>query len=234
MIANKHFVFLHLHKTGGQFVNRLLLQYVPDAQRVGYHLPRHEAPPQLRDLPALVFVRNPWDWYVSWYAFNASNPLRNPIFRAVSNSGLLDFRQTIGNLLLLGDDGHAGMRRRIAAELPETRENNFGSGITRAVMAAYSAPEAGYLTWLMSYMCAIDGSFAGLHVGKMERLRTDLLRLLKECASPPSVELATAVASAPAVNALPRRDYRSYYEPGLRDLIAERDRGIIETYGYRF
>lgn len=234
MIANKHFVFLHLHKTGGQFVNRLLLQYVPDTYPVGYHLPRSEAPAELRRLPAVAFVRNPWDWYVSWYAFNAATPRRNPIFRAVADSGRLDFRQAIGNLLELGNETHAKMRERIAAELPETRENNFGSGITRAVMEAYHAPDTGYLSWLLGYMCAIDGSLAGLHTGRMESLREDLPRLLGECGSPPSQELAAAIAGAPAVNASPRRDYQGYYDPGLKDRVAERDRGIIETYGYRF
>src|SRR5579862_9270560 len=152
MIATRDFIFLHVHKTGGQFVNRLLLQYLPGARRIGYHLPRSEAPPELRGLPALAFVRNPWDWYVSWYAFNAPVPLRNPIFRAVADSGRLDFKQAIGNLLRLGDPEHAAMRRRIVAELPETRENNFGSGITRAVMEAYDASDTGYLTWLVGYM----------------------------------------------------------------------------------
>lgn len=234
MIATRDFIFLHVHKTGGQFVNRLLLQYLPGACRIGYHLPRSEAPPELRGLPALAFVRNPWDWYVSWYAFNAMVPLRNPIFRAVSDSGQLDFRQAIENLLRLGDTAHAAMRQRIAAELPETRENNFGSGITRSVMETYAAPETGYLTWLVAYMCAIDGSLAGMHVGRMESLRYDLPRLLTECATPLSAELQAAIAATPAVNASPRRDYRGYYDPGLRALVEERDRGLIEAYGYSF
>ncbi len=41
MIATDHIVFLHLHKSGGTFVNEGLLRFVPEARIVGYHLPRH-------------------------------------------------------------------------------------------------------------------------------------------------------------------------------------------------
>ncbi|MGE5626406.1 MAG: hypothetical protein ACM3ZT_12760 [Bacillota bacterium] len=234
MIATPRLHFIHVHKTGGQFVNRLLLQHLPDARRVGYHLPRSEAPADLRRLPAFAFVRNPWDWYVSWYAFNAASPERNPIFRGVADSGRVGFKHTLANLLWFGDEAHAALRQAVAAQLPETRENNFGSGITRAVMQTYAAPETGYFSWLVGYMCAVEGSLKGLHMGRMEALREDLPRLLQECGAPPSDALRQAIAAAPAVNASPRRDYRGYYDPESMGWVAERDRAIIEEYGYRF
>lgn len=234
MIASDRLLFIHLHKTGGQFVNRLLLQYLPGALAIGYHLPRAEAPLELRGLPAFAFLRNPWDWYVSWHSFNAENPGRNPIFRAVSDHGRLGFKPAILNLLHLGDEAHAPMRAKIAESLPETRENNVGSGITRDVMRRYDAPDRGYLSWLVSYMCAVDGSLAGIRFGRMETLREDLPRLLAECGSAASGELTQAIATAPAINASPRRDYRGYYDADLKKRVAERDRSLIEAYGYSF
>lgn len=234
MIATPEILFIHLHKTGGQFVNRLLLQHLPGAYRVGYHLPRSEAPPELKSLPTFAFVRNPWDWYVSWYAFNLAAPERNPIFRTVTDAGRLDFKAAISNMLQLGNAAHTPMREEISAALPEHRENNFGSGITRTVMTGFQDQDNAYFTWLWRYMCSVQGSVTGMHMGKMERMREDLPRLLEACGSRPSVELVRAIVSTPAVNASPRREYRDYYDQELRDMVAMRDKSIIEAYGYSF
>jgi len=69
MIVTDHFVFVHLHKCGGSFVTEALLRFVPSAQRVGYHYPLSMLPDRYRGLPILGVVRNPWDFYVSYHAF---------------------------------------------------------------------------------------------------------------------------------------------------------------------
>jgi hypothetical protein len=234
MIATPQFLFIHMHKTGGQFVNRLLLAHLPDARRIGYHLPRSEAPEELKALPAFAFMRNPWDWYVSWYAFNQASPRRNPIFRAVSEDGQADFKDAITTLLHLGHPLHAALREDITQGLPETRDNNFGSGITQKVMRSFTDPDAGYLSWLTHYMCFAGSSPAGLRMGRMEHLREELPVLLEGYGTILTPGLSHAIATEPAVNASPRRDYRDYYDDELRELVAERDWSIVESYGYQF
>lgn len=234
MIATREFLFIHLHKTGGQFVNRLLLAHYPGARAIGYHLPRSEAPTELKPLPAFAFMRNPWDWYVSWYTFNAATPQRNPIFRAVSEQGAADFHDTIHNLLHLGHPLQAAMRQEIAMALPESREGNLGSGITRQVMLNFTDPDTGYLSWLTRYMCFSGGSPAGLRMGHMESLRTDLPALIEGCGGNVGSALAEAIATSPAINVSPRRDYREYYDQELRELVAARDWAVVESYDYSF
>ena len=51
MIVTPRFVFLHLHKSGGTFVNDCLLRFVPGAGAAGYHLPHTMIPPGMRDRP---------------------------------------------------------------------------------------------------------------------------------------------------------------------------------------
>ena len=48
MITTERFVFLHLHKSGGTFVNECLMRFLPDAKHLGYHLPRSMIPPNGR------------------------------------------------------------------------------------------------------------------------------------------------------------------------------------------
>src|SRR5690348_2702699 len=104
MIVCDRFVFIHLHKSGGTFVNQLLLQCVPSARQIGYHLPYRELPEEHRYLPVLGTVRNPWDYYVSWYFFQNAQPRPNSLFRICSDDRRLGFSQTIRNLASLSSN----------------------------------------------------------------------------------------------------------------------------------
>ena len=102
MIVTDRFVFLHLHKSGGSFVNECIRRHVPGARQIGYHLPRCLIPADFAQLPVIGLVRNPWSYYVSWYSFQQRRPKPNALFRVVSDEGRLDFRGTIHNMLDLG------------------------------------------------------------------------------------------------------------------------------------
>jgi hypothetical protein len=234
MIITPNAVFIHFHKAGGQFINRLLLEHVPGAKRVGYHLPRAETPIEAIKLPAFGFVRNPWDWYVSWYTFNALNPERNPIFRATSHSGKLGFQPTIENLLRLGQPDRASMRALIAQHLPQTRDGNMGSGITTDVMLSMDEPERGYLTWLWRYMFLSTDDFLGASFGKLETLRSDLATLLGQLKIPVSKPLLEAIGNNPRVNVSPHGYYRDYYSSELQNMIKDKDLEYINAFNYDF
>lgn len=215
-------------------MNRLLLQHVPGARRIGYHLPRSETPAELADLPAFGFVRNPWEWYVSWYAFNALNPERNPVFRVTSLNGTLGFESTIENLVRLGQPDRQSARAAIAVNLPATREGNFGSGITSTVMSGMDEPERGYLTWLWRYMFLLNGRLDDMSFGKVENFRADIVMLLGKFNVPISSDLQVSIDAAPAVNVSPHQHYRDYYPRALRELIAIKDHEFIQEFGYEF
>ena len=104
MIVTDRLLFLHLHKSGGTFVNALLKRCVPSAEQVGYHLPYREVPAAFRDRPVVGTVRNPWAYYVSWYHFQLGVPKRNLLFQLCSNEGQLGFKETVANLVNLSGD----------------------------------------------------------------------------------------------------------------------------------
>jgi hypothetical protein len=234
MVVTPTAVFIHFHKAGGQFVNRLLLRHVPDSRRIGYHLPRSETPSELAALPAFGFIRNPWDWYVSWYSFNSLNPERNPIFRIASLNGSLGFHATVENLLRLGQPDRQPMRDRIAEALPATRENNMGSGITSTILSGMDEPERGYLTWLWRYMFFCKNDLDGVTLGRFENLRVQIIDLLEKHDLPISALLLEAIESAPAVNSSPHRHYRDYYDSELSELVSIKDHEYIQAGNYEF
>src|SRR3546814_13697467 len=97
MISNEQFTFIHVHKTGGRSLNSVITQCIPGSEVVGYHYPYAMLPAGRQHLPVVGVVRNPWDWYVSWYAFNRKLGMRNPLFIVVSDGGKADFKSTIRN-----------------------------------------------------------------------------------------------------------------------------------------
>ena len=71
MVITKHFVFLHMPKTGGTFVEKACGAHLPRewiaTTSLHRHAPWEEIPERYQGLPVFFLVRNPWDWYVSWF-----------------------------------------------------------------------------------------------------------------------------------------------------------------------
>ncbi|MDO8348589.1 MAG: hypothetical protein Q7T30_00015 [Planctomycetota bacterium] len=100
MFLTRHFVFVHVPRTGGNFVLKLLQEHTPaewEMQRCADHATVHEIPPSHATLPCLAFVRNPYDWYVSWYHYQQRK--RDPFFLEVTDNGTLPFADAMRRAL---------------------------------------------------------------------------------------------------------------------------------------
>jgi hypothetical protein len=102
MLVHDSFVFIHNQKCGGTFVRKLLSREL-EQSTLRDSLPSDHAgwasiPEAAKDRPVLCFVRNPWDWYVSWYEFKQQRPeTRGKLFDELSDNGRHDFAQTVRN-----------------------------------------------------------------------------------------------------------------------------------------
>ena len=231
MIATDRFVFIHLHKSGGSFVNECLLRFFADARQIGYHLPLSLLPPELRALPVLGFVRSPWSYYVSWYAFQSQRPRPNALFRCVSDDGTLDFKASVRNLVNLGDD--APRLQRLLAALPDHyAADGFGLNLPSFALAPILESGLGFYSFLFQYMYTAPGIEPV--IGRCENLRRDLLDFLGRAAAPVSDELREFVLDAPPRNASRHGDWRDYYDRELAELVAQKDAVIVDRFGYRF
>ena len=229
MIATDRFVFLHLHKSGGSFVNEFLLRFVPSARAVGYHLPRALLPAQYRELPALGFVRNPWSYYVSWYTFQTRLPMPNALFRILSDEGRLDFSATVRNMLELGS-GSARLDALIDA-LPAAY-GNHGLNLPKFALAPIRDSRLGFYSFLYQYLYGDPDP--RLSIERAEQLRVALVDSLQRLGVPLSDAMRDFISKTPPRNASVHGRYIDYYSDELRDLVAERDRPIIDRHGYRF
>jgi len=231
MIVTERFAFIHLHKSGGSFVNECLQRFFPDARQLGYHLPSSLLPAELRQLPVLGFVRNPWSYYVSWYAFQSQRPQPNALFRCVSDDGALDFRGSVRNLLLLGED--APRLERLLALLPDRYgAQGFGLNLPNFALAPIRGSGLGFYSFLFRYM--YTGGVGEPWIGRCETLRADFLRFLEHVGAPVGAELRDFIDNAAPRNTSRHGDWRSYYDRELVELVAQRDASVIERFGYRF
>jgi hypothetical protein len=225
VIVTDRLVFLHLHKSGGTFVNMLLLRCVPSARPIGYHYPYRELPDEYRSLPVVGTVRNPWAYYVSWYHFQAGLSEPNILFRLCSDDRRLAFKETIGNLVRLSEDE---ARLKLLEEgLPETYAKR-GLNLTKSSVAELRERGVGFYSFLYERLYAGANEPRILRMeGLREELRETLSALgeINECAE-------QFIEQAPRLNATPHEEPSHYFDDDLASLVAERDGELIKRYGY--
>ena len=104
MIVTNHFVYIHTSRTGGTFLNKLILEHVPGARMLQYHGHLGDLPKEFSHLPVIGFVRNPWDWYVSMF-FDYRHK-QQYVYQIISERGVLSFEATVSRFLNLGDNSN--------------------------------------------------------------------------------------------------------------------------------
>lgn len=227
MIVTPQFVFLHLHKSGGTFVNEFLVRFIPGAQQVGYHLPRSLVPSAFAQLPMLGFVRNPWSYYVSWYAFQRSRPQPNALFQTLSRNGSLEFGSTIERMLTLDEDSN--LLGEVLRALPN-QYTGRGLNLPSFALAPIRGSGLGFFSFLFRYMFGTTSE--GAHIEKSEELRKQLPSMLEAVGAPISLQALDYLRAAPRANTSEHGEIASYYSQPLNELIRRKDALIIDRFGY--
>lgn len=229
MIATGRFVFLHLHRSGGTFVNEFLLRFVPGARLIGYHLPRSVVPPELAALPVLGLVRDPWSYYVSWHAFQAAKRVPNALFRVLSDCGRRGFKETVRNMLELGRS--SVLLERLLDALP-AHYGNRGINLPGFALAPIRDTGLGFYAYLYRYM--FGNGDQPVEIGRVDSMRQDLPRMLEAVGQAVSGKMRDYVTSAAPRNAAGHARYTEYYDDELKNLVAERDAPLIRLHGFEF
>ena len=226
MIVTDRLVFLHLHKSGGTFVNALLMRCASSAIRIGYHLPYRQLPEIYRNLPVVGTVRSPWAYYVSWYHFQRSQQNPNILFQICSNGGGLGFKETITNLVeLSGDD----------VRLDELKQGvphhfvNHGLNLTKNCVGELRERGLGFYSFL--YARLYEGT-ADPTVLRVEGLREELRTALASLGVLPNACAEIFLENAPPLNTSAHGPPAQYFDEQLAALVGDRDRAIIERFGY--
>lgn len=235
MIITERFVFVHMHKTGGQSLNAIIQCTIPSYQFIGYHYPQSEIPAYSSNLPIVGIVRNPWDWYISWYAFNSGPTVRSPLFAIVSDSGRADLTTSIMNLINLGSSSSLSQahRQQLIDVLPETLEQNNGVGLTKNDIRNFASNSMGYYSWMFQRMLG-DYTSAQHHIGRFENLQNDFLNIMDRLSVEQTPAIKHELFKQERKNTSRHSHYSHYYDKALRNLLAEKESELIQHFNYKF
>lgn len=224
-----------MHKTGGQSINHIIEQCVPNVRHIGYHYPYHLLPPECSGLPIVGMVRNPWDWYISWYAFNISLTDSNPLFFIVSDGYQADYKNTLKNLINLGSDTprNQNYRNALAEMLPESLDGNQGVGLTRDCIHRFNDDDSGYYSWQFKRMYG-DLDSKTTYIGRFENLQEEFISIMDQISVEETDAIRKKFKGLARFNKSSHSHYSRYYDDELRDLVAQKEALLIDKYGYEF
>jgi hypothetical protein len=238
VLITKHFVLLHFPRTGGVFLRRACRAHLPPDwilhEPDETHAFHADVPEEFMDLPMVTFIRNPWDWYVSFYEFTTQYwapekgrtppPSPNSYWGALFDHGRNDFRQTVRAMCKPPGNQRAwgiAMREWDVDYLTATFR------LTTGRMPADTPADSPVRKLFSSHPADVD-------VGRYESLRDDMLGFLERHDIPAVPEFIEAIRNAPARHQSRRNPYRDYYDDELRDLVSAKSRSIVDEYGYEF
>jgi len=231
MIVTNKFVFVHFPRTGGTFITDVIMSCFPSAQEIGYHLPRFLLPSEYSHLPVLGAVRNPWEFYVSWYHHVWPRDAATPLHAWLSENGTQQFEGATRNALNLGADNDR--LDALIEKLPDEvdyRKRNIPN-ITKDSLRKIRGTGVGYYTFRFNHLFgnAADGVF----FCRLETLRQDLIRFFDEIGVATD-ELREYVLRLDKKNIAEHLHYSTYYTQELAELVSIRDRDVVEKFGYAF
>ena len=230
MIVTDKFVFVHFPRTGGTFITDVIKRFFPSAQEIGYHLPRLLLPHKYSELPVLGTVRNPWEFYVSWYHHVWPRDAATPLHSWLSENGKQQFAGWTRNALNLGMD-HDRLDALIE-KLPDEvdyRKRNIPN-ITKDALRKIRGTGVGYYTFRFNHLF---GNADGVFFCRQERLRADLIHFLERIGAA-SDDIRAHILESKKKNTADHSHYSTYYTPELAELLSTRDRAVIRRFGYTF
>lgn len=230
MLVTDKFVFLHLPRTGGTFVYEVVKKFFPSAREIGYHFPRELLPREYSHLPILGVVRNPWEFYVSWYHHVRPRNTGSILFSCLSDNGKLGFVETIRNALNLGvNDGRLDHLIEMLPEHVDYRKRQIPN-ITKESIRKFRGTGVGYYTLRFNQ---IFGGADDVFFCQLNTLRQDLV-LFFEGIGAATNELRDYVLSLDKKNTAEYTDASNYYTAELAELVRIRDRVLVERFGFNF
>jgi len=242
MYITKQFIYLHVPKTGGQTMLRMLerFRFMFRGRGRGFHRSVDSLNPKmLEDKQKYALVRNPWDWYTSWYYYLKETPsLHNVLFKTISNNGKYSFKRSINNLfdMIEGGEEINGEFNTAIVNAPLRRPLQVSGDDVERMQSWDCGLQSFYYHYLIFGDEALDShDYSNVTIGKQETSREDHLNFFKSLGIE-NDRLTKTITNHRRLNAT-KKDYGKYqdqYDNALRDRVAEKESYIIEKYGYTF
>ena len=246
MLVTEKCIFLHMPKTGGHYCRDVLREFCGEVlHRGGWHAPFSRVPEQYRDLPIIIAVRNPWDWYVSWYHYmvdmlDGGHP--NPLivnasmhveleFNAVMSYVFKSIRKGTKEAKQLNAYLKSDMHMFSKSQRPGIRDLDVQM-IERMNLKQY-----GVLSWRFDTLLQ-GADIKNVHFCEFESLSQELVNVLGIIGVEVSDSQKVEILNSRKVNVGATRAekaYKDFYKgEGLKRAIAFFEKSIIKKFEYSF
>lgn len=208
MFVSDEFVFAHIPKTGGTFLQDILTEHFPVVQEWAGDHSHHSIEflaPEHRGKPVFAVLRNPWAWYLSWFSYCLAQD-HNEEFRRNYTPGPNAFRDCIDRLL--------------APNHSDPHVNDY-----------MARENIGLLEMHRYHILDLDCRDHDVHYGRLEHLREDVLAFLNSNGISIPGSLADNLRRS-ASNTSSHGPWRKAYDHPLFEKVALKERRIIEIGEY--
>jgi len=227
--STRFFTWLHVPKTGGTWLHRILVAYAPPSWDAAKGEPAHvqlwelpaaleqwvQRPERLR-LPVLASCRNPWDWYVSLYFFMEGH-----------------YRARTGGFLPAPAQWEAGPRAWASDYSRGPGVEGFRAALPRIVADMHLESRFGLTRPQSDYLRLGNGEL-GVTPVRYEGLRDNMVAAMEGLGVEVPSGMRAALRKLRPQNVSAHPPYRDCYTPELRGLVETHERWLIETMKYSF
>lgn len=257
MFISERIIYLALHKTGCSHVLKLLSQIKDlNGREIGKHNNVYEVPASVLGSFETKMkcgnIRNPWDWYVSLWAFGCM--MKGGLYDHVARKSILR-KLKKPTLFFATDANWKGVYAN--AENPQLFRDWLRMllvnrrGDVPDLGAKHVPASMGLLTYRYFNLYAFDfkANVKNLdqdtalkqfdteknfidHFILNEHLERDFRSLMKKIEI--TDEVVESVMSVPKTNMSKRQDYLHYYDEETKLLIQQQEQFIINKHGYQF
>lgn len=229
MVVTSAFTFIHLHKSAGTFVNNFIARFFKEIKIIGYHIPARFIPQEFHSLPIIGCIRNPWDFYVSWYFFQLQKQQSSPLFLTVSDDKTRDFNGTMERLLSLNEN------EKLLVKIINQIPNNFvnsGMNVPGHILGKILGTDVGLYSYLYQWM--FFDAHSAPTVLKIEDFPSALEKILISLDFDISPEMGNYLLSGVHANKSSHSHYSKYYSKEIADRVMILDKTVIENYEYGY
>jgi hypothetical protein len=258
MFIGKKLIYLELHKTGCSHVIKLL-KAAPSCPGIVYrkHNTIYDVPPKLlgnvNSKIKAGNVRNPWDWYVSLWAFGCMGKgrlhgrLTSGLAKKLKKPWIFFIPAKKWEQVYADAHNPALFRQWLIMMLSESRKKDMGEGYGKTPLSAF----AGLLTYrylnLYTYdfyrvkksiktyedMVAFDTQNNMLDITLENENLEDGLKQLMLKVNVPLTEIQ-GLLNVSKTNISDRENYQYYYDDETKELVRDKEKFIIEKYNYQY
>ncbi len=257
MYISEKIIYLALHKTGCSHVLKLLHSVAElSGREIGKHNTIYQVPANaLGNFDAKIKsgnIRNPWDWYVSLWAFGCMK--KGALYEQIINKNILkkilhprSYFTPVAKWKAVYEnpDDPALFREWLKMVLQTRRKDiiHFGDEkvslniglLTYRYLQLYNYDFQKNISVISTQNDVADfdkkNNFIN-HFLRNESLEPDFMALMKNAGI--ETELISATSSIPKTNASKRKSYASYYNEETINMVAEQEAYIIQKHAYSF